>query len=178
MNNDEVLHDFRRRYERTYVHLELHAEQREVLAYVESVNHNEEKIGVMNISTVEYGTLQLNLGSEGHTLRFKYPPVGVFQNGFQAHIFFRKPARQYRRGLCSDNSSIITTSRLLGGNSSSFGFDSLQNAFEHRTYSVNIAIGLLTQKHTRYRSVALPDNLSLMASIFENKPHILIVLDI
>lgn len=167
MTNDQALQDFRRRYEGTYVYLELHAEQREVIAYVRAVESSPNKVGWLHLDTEEYGVLQLNLGSEGHTLKFKYPPVGVFQNGNWAHVFYRRPQRQYRRGLCQDNSYILSTSRLLGGGSSGFNLKALKNAFEHKTYDALEAVKLL--QSSPMKSVALADNLSLVISPFEDK---------
>jgi hypothetical protein len=165
MNNEQVLQDFRRRYEGTFIHLELHAEQREVIAYVKAVISHPDRVGILDLDTEEYGTLQLNLGSDGHTLKFKYPPVGVFQHNNHAALFFRRPMRQYRRGLCTDNSVLTSTARLFGTPAIGLSYHSLKSAFLHKTYNTNEALGMIPKT----KSVALDDNLTLMCSPFEDK---------
>lgn len=166
VNNEQVVTDFRRRYEGTYIYLENHTEQTEVLAYVRLVEFNFGRVGIIHLETEEYGKLQLNMGSEGHSLKFKYPPVGVFQHESLAHVFFRRPSRQYRRGLCGDNSTILSTARLFGAPSAGVSRSAVVSAFKHTTYRVYEALPMLSKK---FRSVALADNLSVTAPVYADK---------
>lgn len=172
MNTEQVLQDFRRRYEGTFVHVEIQKEQKEVLARVREITNNQSKIGTLILETLDYGALQLNMGSEGHALKFKYPPVGVFQNGKIACVFYRIPSRQYARGLCVHNSRIQNVGRLLGASNPSYNFVTLENAFQHKQFSVNEA---LPQLKKDCRSVALADNLSIMLSpIVESENYLIL----
>jgi len=159
MTNDQIIADFRRRYAGTFVWLDIHAEQKEVLAKVVNIESHPVKLGVIYVDTREYGSLSLNMGSEGHAIKFRYPNTGVFQYKENACLFHRRPLRQYRRGICPDNCAIIDTTRRVGGNVRIIDFSTVASAFQHKTYSVPAALALL--KRGEARSVALEDNLSI-----------------
>lgn len=160
MNNREVIEDFRRRYLNTYVWVYLEAKECEVIALITSVVDDENSVGRITLSTLEFGDLVMNIGSSEYQLKFKYPPVGVFQFGKDAYSFRRIPARQYQRGLCEANSRVRTVTRDLSGRGQDrFGARLVAAAFSKDRFSFIEALKMLEQK--KVRSVALKDNYSV-----------------
>lgn len=162
MNNAEILNDFRRRYEGTFVWLTMEEITKETLVKVTRIEDDSNKIGVLRLDSFEYGSLSINMGSDGHSLQFKYPPVGVFQHATDAFVFTRRPARQYRRGICADNSTLRSVTAGVAGNIARFEARTIASAFEHKTYPVREALRML--RTGRARSVALDNNYSLCLS--------------
>jgi hypothetical protein len=170
MTNNEVVQDFRRRYEGTFVFLNMEEKNIETLVNIRKVEDSSSKIGVLHLDSEEYGTITLNLGSEGHSLKFKYPPVGVFQHKREALYFRRKPARQYRRGICGDNSLLLNTTRNFAGNFVAWSASEIKSAFDHTVFSVADAMKML--ESNKARSVALRDNFSVSLSVFESPDYV------
>lgn len=170
MNNSEVVQDFRRRYEGTWVFLKMENKGVETLVKVHEVSESFSKVAVLNLESSEHGMLTINLGSEGHSLRFKYPSIGVFQHGRDALTFRRRPTRQYRRGVCPDNSSMGPVTRNFAGNFVAWTTNELKSAFDHNTFTPKEAlVGLSTSK---MRSVALADNFAISESVFEGEDYV------
>lgn len=163
MTNEEALNDFRRRYEGTFVWLSMDDLKEETLVYVNRVESNESKIGVLHLTSEKFGTLTINLGSDGHSLQFRYPPVGVFQHKGDALVFYRRPSRQYRRGICSDNSSMLDVTRYITGRTPQWTASEVQAAFSHNVSTVSEALATLTKKTVR--SVALKGNMAISKSM-------------
>lgn len=164
MESHEVIQDFRRRYENTYVWLKMEEQQCETLVHVDSVTDSNTKMAVLTLSSAEYGQLGVNFGSSDHTLKFKYPPVGVFQAGDTVLCFTRRPARQYRRGLCADNSTMNNIGRNIIGNMTRWTMDNVAAAFKHETKSVEDAYSLL-KDNKKLKGVALPNEFSLIRNM-------------
>jgi len=169
MNDNEVLQDFRRRWEGTFIWLGIEGRGDE-LVRLDSVEASSTKVATLNLSSDKVGKLSLNFGSEGHSLQFRYPPVGVFQHEKDAYVFYRRPQRQYRRGICTDNSIMYNVTRNLVGNRCSWNYGEVRSAFEHETFSVTTALTLLGKG---YKGVALESNFSLCQSMFETPDYVL-----
>lgn len=175
MNNDEVLQDFRRRWEQSYVWLKMKKTATETLAYIRRVEADQSKIGVIHLESADFGSMTINLGSADHSLLFRYPQSGVFQCGVQAAYYRRRPIRQWRRGVCSDNSHLLPTSRNVTVSGLRMELSTVKAAFDHKTYSVVEAMEFLTTK--RAKSVALADNLSVMLSPTPAPEHVVLFWD-
>jgi len=175
MTNEEALADFRRRWEHSYVWLKMQQKSCETLVLVRQVERDERKVGVLHLESADYGAITINLGSPDHSLSFRYPQSGVFQHGAFAAMFRRIPARQWKRGICTDNSYLDTTVRRVTGTRVALGLDSLKSAFEHKTYTKDEALEILNQR--KARSVALRDNFSISLSPTVNKDHLLLFWD-
>lgn len=175
MNNNEVLEDFRRRWNHTFVWLKMKSKSIESLAYIRDVEYDENKIGVIHLDSAEYGSITINLGSADHQLNFRFPQVGVFQHKTQAVLFRRIAARQWRRGICGDNSFLRNTTAPLVGNQVSFDLATLASAFEHRTIPLPQALEGLSEH--RARSVALRDNVSLSLSLDSSSDYLVLYWD-
>jgi hypothetical protein len=170
MNDAEVIQDFRRRWEGTYIWLSIEGRGDE-LVHLDAVDTSSgTKVATLNLSSDKIGKLSINLGSAGHTLQFRYPPVGVFQFKENAYVFYRRPMRQYRRGICGDNSLMWNVSRNLTGNVCRWTPQEVRAAFEHETYDITTALTLLEKG---YKGVALDSNFSLTQSMFENPDYVL-----
>lgn len=162
MNVHEVVNDFARRWTGTYVWLYMENLGREVLVKITSVEEHPKKIATITITSKEYGDMKLNFGSDASRLKFKYPPVGVFQHGTDAVMMQRRPARQWRRGLCSDNANLIYTHRYLSAKSLPWDLAAVQAAFDHKIMAKEDALRMLNKGLAR--SVAMDNEFSLCLS--------------
>lgn len=171
MNNAEVVQDFRRRWENSYAWLFMDKLKEETLVFINRVEDNNDKLATITVTSEKYGQLVLHLGSEEYELRFKYPPVGVFQHREDVFLFRRRPARQYRRGICADNSVLWNITRAIVGNRARFNAAEVQSAFEHATFSEENALKLLAAG--KFRGVALSNNYAMTLSMDESKDHVL-----
>lgn len=172
MNDHEVINDFSRRWSNTYVWMYMEQLGREVLVRITSVEEHPKKIATINVTSKEYGNFRINFGSETSSLKFKYPPVGVFQHGIDAVMLQRRPQRQWRRGLCSDNATINPTHRWLSGKVCQWGLEIVQSAFDHKVLSTSSALEQLNKR--KIRSAALPNSFSLVLNpTIATKGHIL-----
>lgn len=173
METREVISDFRRRYENTYVWLSMPDAERETLVMIEQIQDSDSKMAVLTLTSEEFGQMQVNFGSSEHTLRFKYPPVGVFQHDVHPYMFLRRPARQYRRGLCSDNSTMVNVSRNITGNIVRWSAAEVASAFRHEVSSYQTALSRLDVEK-KLKGVALANEYSLVRSmVSDTKDHIL-----
>ena len=159
MNNEEIVQDFRRRYEGTFVMV--CAEQRgiKVLGKMQRVRPDEERFATLEVATRELGTIQMNMGSEEYQIKFEFPQPGVFQCGDQAVGFIRRAEKQYQRGLSAGNSRMLTATASIVGNSINLDMVSVQAAFDHKTYPLGAALAMFKLSHAK--SVALRDNYSI-----------------
>lgn len=177
MNIDEIMRDFKRRWEHTYVWVVPPNTTEESLFYVDRIVEDPDRVATMTLSSPEFGKIVLNYGT-AHTLKFKYPPVGVFQHGQRAMIFRRTPSRQYKHGICPGNSEFYEpTVEVLRAarRNNELPFDLVQNAFQNVTSKYKEA--LLMLKSGRYRSVALKDNFSLCLGMGKENNYILFYWD-
>lgn len=163
MNTAEIIQDFRRRYEGTFCWLEMEELTKETLVRVTRVEDSASKGGVLHLDSSDFGTLTVNIASEGYALRFKYPPVGVFQHDADALQFTRRPQRQYARGICTGNSVLRNVTANFVGNRARFTASEVRSAFEHKTFSV--ADALFELSRGRVRSIALDNNFSISLSV-------------
>lgn len=171
MNEAEVLADFRRRYEGTYVFVQSPDSDERHLYKMDYLEPNSSKVAVMQLSSDEVGGIRLNYGT-AHTLKFVSAPVGVFQHGTDAFLCQRLPRRQYRRGICSDNTLMVpVTRRIAALYQNGMTWALVNAAFEHKTHTLKEALALL--ESGKHRSIALSDFLSLSLSSTEHDDHIL-----
>lgn len=163
MELNDIVRDFVQRYEKSYIWVSPPDNNEESLFYVDRVTADRTKIANLTLTSPEFGKIILNMGT-AHTLKFKYPPVGVFQYRQDAYMFRRNPAKQYRRGLCAGNSSIAAVYRdLTQAGDVDLSFDLLQSAYQAQSYSFADACRMLTSG--KYRSVALKNQFSLLLPI-------------
>lgn len=164
MEMNEIMTDFRRRWEGGFVWVEAPDSGEESLFHVDRITNDRVKVGTMELSSPEYGKILLNMGT-AHTLRFKYPPVGVFQNGTDSYMFRRVPAKQYKHAIYSGNSSVAAVTDDMVGRAGrnrdreNLKFDDVLAAFRGETYTFEDALKMLSSG--RYRSIALQRNWSL-----------------
>lgn len=171
MSPAEIINDFRRRWEASYAWLYMDKLQEETLVYINRVEDNNDKMATITVTSPKYGQLVLHLGSDEYELRFKYPPVGVFQHGNDVYLFRRRPARQYRRGICPDNSVLWNITRNVVGNRAHFDVAEVQSAFDHVTYPVEQALKFLGA--SKKLGVALPNNYAMTLSMDDSKDYVL-----
>jgi hypothetical protein len=169
MNNEEILTDFRRRWENTYLFLEKAegtfgpAVGKEVLAHVSAVAASPEHLATLVLTTQKLGKLHINFDSDEYQLVFKTPPVGIFQCGKDVGFFRRRCERQYTRGICSANSVLASVPHRYAGNTLSLRLDTVQAAFLGATYTLPAALSGL--QNGSWRSVALDNQFSLSLSL-------------
>lgn len=160
MNDHEVIADFSRRWANTYVWMNMDNLKREVLVRITSVEEHPKKVAVINVTSKEFGALRVNFGSETSSLKFKHPPVGVFQYGSDSYLLQRRPQRQWRRGLCSDNATILPVHRYITGKAVSWDIGLVQAAYDHNVSTVQEALVWLSKG--KVRAVALENAFTLM----------------
>lgn len=175
MDNAAALDDFRRRWDQTYVWLKIKNKGIETLVLVRQVEYDANKVGVLHLESADYGLMTINLGSSDHSLLFRNPPVGVFQHGQNALLFRRRPARQWRRGICSDNSWIVPVTRTFAGGRTALDLGTVESAFKHRVLTKSDALAALNEK--RAKSVALDSNLSISLSMVKSPEYVVFFWD-
>jgi len=159
MSNEEIIADFRRRYEGTFV--QLCAEQKgiKVIGKMKKIRPDAERLATLEIETTEFGTLQMNMGSEEYQIKFAFPPAGVFQYRTDAFIFERRAEKQYQRGLSSSNSQLRSVTAPVIGNIAVFTVETVKAAFEHKQFPLHAAMAAF--KAGTARSVALNNNFAI-----------------
>lgn len=171
----EIIQEFRKKYENTYLHVQMPDSPEEHLFYLnEVVQLRGTNTGVLKLSSEEFGKIQLNMGT-AHNLKFKFPEVGVFQFGSDAYFFRREPRRQWRRGLCADNCSVTPVwSEYMGGHLGLGGinFGMVDSAFKGVWYPYGEAIKMLAGG--KYRSVALIDGFAVALSSIKECQYVLL----
>ena len=172
MNNGEILQDFRRRYENTYIKVCVEQKGIEAVGFLYKVSGDDDKFARMEIKTAEFGVIQTTFGSEEYQIKFESPPTGAFQHGSDSILFRRRPERQYTRGICSGNSILTHCHANITGNGASFTIERIKAAFQHRTLSFKEAMAGL--RAGLYRSVALKDNFSISLPMSKDKPNHLV----
>lgn len=174
MTPEEIKSDFRRRYEGTYVMVEMPQSKQEELFLISVIIDGSDTTQLV-LESPSYGKLIINYGSN-HKIKFKFPKVGTFQCGNKAYIFTRSPQRQYQRGISTGNSTISqTVHRVRRGTRSVLTHETLLAAFVKQVYSLGEALTLLGKK--KWHSVALNKNYSISKYILEEGPYLLFYLD-
>jgi len=176
MTQDEIVAEFRKKYEGTYIYVQEPNSIEENLFYVRSIEPSSDKVGILNLESDNIGKIRLNFGS-AHTLKFLQAPVGVFQSGPDAMFCRRKPGRQWRRGICSDNTTINTTvSQVVQNRRGEFDFNLVQDAFAGAFTSLKDAFAKLNSK--KFRSVALFEGFSLSQAFVNSPDYVLFFWDL
>ena len=162
MTPNEILRDFRTKYQHTYVWLKAPENGKQTLCFIDAVVENRDRQAVIQLSSLEYGKLVLNFASN-HEMRFRFPNSGSFQHGKDSLVILRRPPhRQYQRGLCAANhalsccTEVFTSDTHLGVQ---FSLDTINSAFQQVKYRGAEAMAML--KTGLYRSVALGGRFSL-----------------
>lgn len=176
MTPQEILQDFRRRYEQTYVFVQEPGGREQNLFHVDRVEEpsgDKNDLGVINLSSIEVGRIRLNIGS-AHTIKFVPPPVGVFQHGNKAVLCKRRPQKQYRRGICNDNTLLMEPVSLIDPQfgRTQFSAEVILAAFEAKQFGIKEGLELLASG--KYRSVALTDGFSMCLSLSETSTDYLL----
>lgn len=148
---------------------------KEELFRVDSIEDSDSTVGNICLSSDDYGKIRLNFATD-HRILFKYPKIGVFQNGKQAYYFRRTPAKQYARGICAGNSDFSPVSNLFYIHRETLKFSTVKNAFGAKTYSFKEALQMLASK--KYLSVALRENMALCLTPTKQECYILLYFDL
>ena len=152
MNIDEIVNDFSRRYQETYVLVKFPDEEKENVFHVDRVAGDDDHCAVLQLSSDEFGSIKLNLGTT-HEIGFRYPAVDTFQHGKDAVYFQRVPARQYRRGLCNGNAAFFLPVKSIIACGVTWDWKLINDAFNPQKYTFDQACQMLASG--KYRGVAL-----------------------
>lgn len=175
MTPEEIVQDFARRYNGTFVFVQEPNGDEEHLFKIDQVEGDATRLGVLHLSSNEVGRIKLNFGS-AHTIKFIPAPVGVFQHQGKAYTCRRRPQRQFRRGICSDNTEINTVTYAFTRDRAGFSYELVADAFKRQVYPLKDALAMLDSKN--YKSVALPRNFSLSAPFTKTKDSLLFFWDV
>lgn len=175
MTPAEIVAEFRKKYENTYVFVQMPDSKEESLFFMDRVEAGGDGHGVMKLSSEEFGKIRLNMAT-AHTIKFAFPKCGTFQNGSDAYLFNREPRRQWQRGLCQGNGTVCSVPTAViegrtrtGGES--FSFQMVAAAFAGVHYEFGKAIKML--QSGKYRSVALRDGFAVMLSPIPSASYVL-----
>ena len=128
--------------------------------------------GSFFLEDANHVTLKLNKDTEVELFNFK-PPKGIFNSKERCIFIYRNPARQFRRGICKDNTIIadpvLFTMRKQASNVS-LSFNILQSVIDENFYSFTLLHEKLKQKEIA--SGALNRNFMISLSITKD-PKIL-----
>ncbi len=174
MTQDEIIADFKRRYEGTYVMVEFPDSAKEELFHVDAVSSHGDMYQI-SMTSNNYGQLVINYGSK-HKIKFKTPPVGAFQCGKVAYLYTRIPSKQYQRGLSNGN-AFITTSfwKIYHNRNAQWNSVLVQAAFDAKTYPLQEALTMLIKE--KYISVALRNNYTISQYNEVSGPFIVYYMD-
>jgi len=169
VNNEEIINDFRRRYEGTFIQLCAEQKGMKVLGKMQRVRADPDKFASLEIMTREFGTVQMNMGSDEYQIKFEFPQAGIFQYRDQACGFIRKAEKQYQRGLSAGNSRLLTSTAGITGGALALDLYTVQAAFDHKQYT--LAEGLKMLRDGEAKSVALHDDWSVTLPMRKNGAH-------
>lgn len=159
MSPEEIVGEFRAKYEKTYVFVKMPDSEEESLFHLDRVTPDPTTTGILSLSSEEYGKIQLNFGT-AHGIKFRTPQVGVFQHGPDAYTFVRTPRRQWKRALCSANAAITNVMNLAAGaRGTEFDFMLVSAAFKAQQYGWPQAWKMI--QSGKYRSVAIDRYMSI-----------------
>jgi len=175
MSPEEIVADFKKRYENTYVFVSEPRSNESSLFHLERVEATQSKLGRLVLFSEDVGRITLNFGS-AHTIKFEPAPVGVFQSGADAMTCRRLPARQWRRGICKDNTQIRPASALLARASNNLTFGIVADAFARKTYTFKASVSMMGTG--KFRSIALDDNFVLCNTVTKSPDYILLYWEI
>ncbi len=173
MNQQEIIQEFARRYQDSFIWVRMPEDVEESMFYVEKVTYDEERLAVLSLTSPEFGRIVINMATT-HKLKFKYPPVGVYQHGKDAYVFRRSPAKQYKHGIYAGNSLMYPVyADLIGQNHrrDNLNFEEVAAAYKAKAYAFSAALTML--KSGKYRSVALRDNYALVLSMTASEGYTL-----
>lgn len=166
MSPAEILAEFKRKYESTYVFVQMPDSKEENLFFMTQIQDQGGGVGTMVMDSEDFGRIKLNTAT-AHTIKFMFPSVGTFQYGSDAFVFHREPRRQWQRGLCQGNCMIEKVFSKL---------DPKRNTRESERLSYGLVAAAFVKAHVsfreavrmlgtgRFRSVALADGFSLVLS--------------
>lgn len=106
-----------------------------------------------------------------HQLVCVFPERKLFNHKGIALEFIRLSNRQYRRGICKDNTRIYSPVRVLfGGDGHQWNMETLQDAL-HSTYPANAEEALNELHRNTAISIALSERFMLSLSLEQKYPH-------
>ena len=122
----ENWHDIERYYNKTYIKL---GEYGDKLFYISSVSPHE------IMGTTEDGELfKIKLHDTPYEVNYLLPHKGVFQLGNKSALLYRIPAKQYKRGLCSENTRVTYIDGSGEFNHPTMGFETLKQYVTKQAY--------------------------------------------
>ena len=169
MTPNEILRDFRTKYQGTFVWLKTPETHKEILCFIDAVAENRDRQAVIQLSSNEFGKLVINFASN-HTMKFRFPTVGSFQHGKDSLIVQRRaPHRQYQRGLGPANHMLYACTGNFTGDVLSgpqMDLSTVESAFKQEKYRGVEAYEMLSKG--KHRSIALGGHFSLTQSLDKN----------
>lgn len=153
MNNRDLIVELKRKYEQTYLFVQNPLKDTERLMFCRAIETDGENGGQIDLTSRSTGTILLNIPSEMNLL-FRYPKTGVFQHGCNAYRYQRNPVRQWKRGICNGNSTLLVLRATPRG--VSLNEQLVEAAFAQKTLMYREALRMLQGK--KAVSVALANN--------------------
>lgn len=175
MNINEIMRDFRTKYQGTFVFAKNPETCTEVLCKLEEISEDADRNAVLSLMSREHGRLVLNMASS-HSLLFKFPKVGTFQMGKDSFLVMRQPPhRTYTRGFYSNNHTMnnCMAGVIPGLAKARWALETVQAAFDGKKMSATEAANVLHKG--KARSVALKDRWSLAQPFSEGAKQLVLM---
>lgn len=153
--------DFCQWYQNTFFRVTLPHLNKQIVVFFHGVSNS--KKGTFVATSQEYNDLVLNFNSS-LSVDFSPPPVRVFGHEGIVYSYERLPARQWSRGVCSNNSLISNMLQKVGLPSPKLSIPILESAWNYK-HDKTIIDAVLKLKSKDIISTALSDNFWISESI-------------
>jgi hypothetical protein len=102
----QVGEDFRQKYEETYCRYLSPLTKKNEVFYISSVEVYDDRPPVLILFNSKAGELYLNYDTEAE-LDFSFPETGYFQSGNKALRFYKRHARQWKKGVSASTAQCV-----------------------------------------------------------------------
>jgi hypothetical protein len=166
MNPNQIFEDFDRKYQSSYVQVMFKPTDTPTLFQLRRVIYDNSKFPKLELTSDTHGNVLLNYNTNARII-FKVPNNTYIQDGKSAYYFSRRPERQWKRGLNSNNAGFWCPFRgPFNRNVDPFSFKNIREAFNPTFFTLKDALDLLNNK--QYNSVALSRNIAIGRSNTNN----------
>lgn len=107
MSLQQLIQDFEKRYNRTWVWVRFAENGPEYICFIDNVQYDESlDDGLIFLTNSKFGQMQIKYKASGAELDFRWPQTGYFQYKNCAIYAHRGHDRQWKRGICKGNFTV------------------------------------------------------------------------
>jgi formyltetrahydrofolate hydrolase len=163
MNPSAIFEDFERKYQGSFVQVELENKEPE-LYQLRKIIKNNTRFPQLELQSNKTGTILLNYNTKARII-FKVPQPRFIQVENQALYYTRVPARQWKRGLNNSNSVVISPleiNNIKRNKLFELNFKSINAIFNTKNSTLEEALYKLNKE--KYNGVVLSKNMAIFNS--------------